>query len=81
MPQLGWLERPYLGSETSSCRKETVLGARTKLNEANVLSSLGAAEVLGFLTGSFTVFLIAGAVLIAAGLYAGDIRPGKGKSR
>jgi hypothetical protein len=81
MSQLGRLERPYLVLELPHAAKETVLGARTKLNEANVLSSLGAAGVLGFLTGSFTVFLIAGAVLIAAGLYAGDIRPGKGKSR
>jgi hypothetical protein len=57
------------------------LGARKKLNEFNVLSSLGAAGVLGILTGSWTVFLITGAILIAAGVYNGDIRPDKGKQR
>ena len=57
------------------------MGARKKLNEFNVLSSLGAAGVLGILTGSWTVFLITGAILIAAGVYNGDIRPDKGKQR
>jgi hypothetical protein len=57
------------------------LGARKKLNEFNVLSSLGAAGVLGILTGSWTVFLVAGALLIGAGLYNGDIRPDKGEQR
>jgi hypothetical protein len=78
---MGRLERLILVLKVPHAAKETVLGARTKLNEANVLGSLGAAGVLGFLTGSWAVFFVAGAVLIAAGVYGGDIRPGKGKSR
>jgi hypothetical protein len=57
------------------------VGARKKLNEVNVLGSLGAAGVAGILTGSWFVFLAASAVLIVAGIYSGDIRPDRNKRR
>ena len=57
------------------------MGARTKLNEVNVLGALAIAGLVGILTGSWTVFLVAGALLVAAGVYSGDIRPSKGRRR
>ena len=57
------------------------MGARTKLNEVNVLGSLAVAGAVGILTGSWTVFLVTGALLVAAGVYSGDIRPSKGRRR
>ena len=49
------------------------------MNEFNVLGSLGAAAVFGILTGSWMVFLVAGALMIAAGVCNGDIRTGRGR--
>jgi hypothetical protein len=57
------------------------MGARRKLNEAHVVGSLGLAGFLGFVTGSWLVFAMAGASLLAASLATGDIRPGKGRRK
>ena len=56
------------------------MGARHELNKIHVIGSLGLAGLLGLASGSFAVFVIAGAVLIASSVYAGEIR-GKGKRR
>jgi len=50
------------------------LGARTKINGSCVLGSLTIAGLIGGLTASWTIFAVAGAVLIATSVYAGDIR-------
>ncbi len=50
------------------------MSAKHKLNSANVLGALLIAGLLGGVTGSFGVFLIAVCALIVAGYHAGDIR-------
>ena len=50
------------------------MGARQKLNEAHIVGSLAVAGVLGLATGSWTVFVVTGAVLIGAAIYHEDIR-------
>ena len=57
------------------------MGARQKLNQAHVNGALIAAGVLGLVTGSWTVFIIAGAALIGAATYSGDIRTKPGNYR
>jgi len=57
-------------------RKEpNFMGARQKLNDAHVNGALIAAGVLGLMTGSWVIFIIAGAALIGAATCNGDIRP------
>ena len=51
------------------------MGARQKLNHAHVNGALIAAGVLGLVTGSWTIFIVAGAVLIGTAICGGDIRP------
>ena len=51
------------------------MGAREKLNEAYVIGSLFLAAVAGSIAGSWLVFIIAAAILLALNLHAGDIRP------
>ena len=48
--------------------------ARQRLNEANVIGSLIWGSLLGFVTGSWAVFIIASAVFIGAAVLGGDIR-------
>ena len=50
------------------------MGARQKLNGAYVNGALVVAAVLGLMTGSWTIFIFAGAVLIGIAIYDGDIR-------
>ena len=57
------------------------MGARHKLNKVHVIGSLGLAGLLGLATGSMAVFVVAGAVMIGAAIYTGDIRGGKGRRR
>jgi hypothetical protein len=75
------LAAPGLIVNLEHVAEENILGARKKLNEVNVFGSLGAAGILGILTSSWMVFVVAGAILVAAGVYSGDIRSGKGKRR
>jgi hypothetical protein len=56
------------------------MGARHELNKVHIIGSLGVAGILGLASGSWAVFVIAGAVLIGAAIYAGEIR-GKGGRR
>ena len=51
------------------------MGAREKLNEAYVIGSLFLAAVAGSIAGSWLVFIITAAILLALNLHAGDIRP------
>jgi hypothetical protein len=48
--------------------------ARKKLNELNVAGAVGAGGIVGLLTGSWIVFAVVSAVLIAAGIGSGNIR-------
>ena len=50
------------------------MGARQELNKVHVIGSLGAAGLLGLLTGSFAVFVVASAVMIGASVCTGGIR-------
>jgi hypothetical protein len=50
------------------------MGARNELNKVHVLGSLGAAGILGLLSGSMAVFVLASAVMIGAALCTGEIR-------
>jgi hypothetical protein len=56
------------------------MGARTDLNNVYVFGSLGVAGLLGLITGSVTVFVIASAVLIGTSIQTGGIR-GQGNGR
>ena len=53
------------------------MGARHELNKVHVLGGLGLAGLLGLGSGFWVVFAVAGAVLIGAAIYSGEIR-GKG---
>ena len=53
------------------------MNARKKLNRAAVNGCLLLAGVFGFLSGSWLVFGLALAVVIALSVYAGDMRPRK----
>lgn len=55
------------------------MDARQKLNSAFFNGSLLLAGAVGMLTQSWLVFGVALTVLLAANLYAGDIRPTKRK--
>ncbi len=50
------------------------MGAKQKLNSASFMGSFVLAGLLGLMTGSVGVFLLAGAALVMAGWVAGDIR-------
>ena len=50
------------------------MGAKRKLNAANFLGAVLVAGLIGGVTGSFLVFLIALVALVASGMHAGDIR-------
>ena len=50
------------------------MGAREKLNSFHILGAIGAAGLLGLATGSWTVAVIAGAVIVGLSLHKGEIR-------
>lgn len=52
------------------------MSARKKLNEAHFIAAAVMAAILEFIFKSLSVFLIAFAVLVAASLHSGAIRPG-----
>jgi hypothetical protein len=56
-------------------RESTMGNARTKLNVAYFNGSLLVASLFGLVAGSWAVFMAALAVLIACGVYGGEIRP------
>ena len=56
------------------------MGARTDLNNVYAFGSIGLAGVLGLVTSSFAVFVIASAVLIGVSIQTGGIR-GQGNGR
>ena len=50
------------------------MGDRKKLNSAYAVGSVNLASVVGMLSVSWTVFLLVLVLLLALGLYEGDIR-------
>jgi hypothetical protein len=50
------------------------MGAKQKLNSASFMGAFVFAGLLGLVTGSVAVFLLAAAALLVAGWVAGDIR-------
>lgn len=50
------------------------MGAKKKLNSANVVGALMVSALIGMLFGSWAIFAITSGVLVASGLYNGDIR-------
>ena len=50
------------------------MGARQKLNAAHIFGCIIIAAMFGGVTGSFVVFVIAAAVLIAGSIESGGIR-------
>ena len=50
------------------------MSAKHKLNAANLLGAAVVAGLIGGLAGSWAVFLVALAVLVASGLQSGEIR-------
>jgi len=56
------------------------MGARQKFNKHHVIGSFGVAAIVGGLAGSWTVFAVVAAVLIAGSVYSGEIR-GQGGRR
>ncbi len=55
------------------------MNARQKLNKHHIVGALGVAAIIGGLAGSWLVFAAVAAVLMASSIYAGEIRPDKGK--
>jgi len=53
--------------------------ARHKLNAAYFYGALLISGLIGLVSGSWKVFLIALAALVVASIYAGDIRPHSGR--
>ena len=53
------------------------MGARKDLNRHHVIGSLGLAGLIGLASGSWAVFAVVAATLIAGSVYVGEIRPGK----
>jgi hypothetical protein len=51
------------------------MGAREKLNKGYFVSSLLLAAVIGGLTQSFVVFVVALVILLVLSVHSGDIRP------
>jgi hypothetical protein len=50
------------------------MSAKRKLNSANFIGCLLVAGLLGLVTESFIVFVLAAVALVAAAYHAGDIR-------
>ena len=55
------------------------MSARHKLNTAYFQGAIVIAGVVGLATASWKIFFLALAVLMAGGLYGGDIRPRSGR--
>ncbi|MGO8745077.1 MAG: hypothetical protein ACLQNE_03720 [Thermoguttaceae bacterium] len=50
------------------------MGAREKLNTSHIVGAIGAAGLLGLVTGSWILAVLAGAVLVGAAIHSGDVR-------
>ena len=57
------------------------MSARHKLNTAYFQGAAVIAGVVGLGTASWKIFFLALAVLVAGGLYGGDIRPRSGRKQ
>ena len=57
------------------------MNARTKLNGSYVNGALIFAAIVGYLTGSWLVFLVVLILETAVALHSGDIRPSGNQSR
>lgn len=50
------------------------MGAREKLNTNHIIGALGTAGLLGLVTGSWLLAVLAGVVLVGAAIHSGDVR-------
>ena len=50
------------------------MGARTKLNTIAIYGSQAIAAIFGGMSGSWSVFAVVAALLLAGSIYAGEIR-------
>jgi len=50
------------------------VGAREKLNNNHIVGAVGVAGLLGLVTGSWLLAVLAGAVLVGAAIHSGDVR-------
>ena len=72
--------RPRFNGVRSLCpamRFKDTVSARHRLNSAAIHGALGAAALIGAVTGSWGVFWLASAVLVATSLHDGNIRLGR----
>ena len=50
------------------------MGAREKLNSHHIAGAIGAAGIIGLLTGSWLVAAVVGALAVGMAIHTGDIR-------
>lgn len=50
------------------------MGAREKLNNNHIVGAVSVAGVLGLVTGSWLLAVLAGAMLVGAAIHSGDVR-------
>ena len=50
------------------------MSARKKLNYTHITGAIGVAAIIGGLTGSWPVFFVTAAALLAGAVYTGDVR-------
>ena len=73
---MGWLKAgPW--STILAEQKEVLMSARTKLNAAVIHGAILVAALVGWVTSSWAIFLLATAVLIATAIHSGQIRMGR----
>lgn len=51
------------------------MGARQKLNKIHLAGDIALAAITGLLAGSWWMFLVGVAVMVALDLHTGDVRP------
>lgn len=57
------------------------MGARQKLNQLHINGSLGLAAIVGWLGGSWLLFIVTATLLLALGCYCCEIRLGRQSGR
>jgi len=65
----------------SNNMESSAMSARHKLNSASIQGAFIVAGIAGWAFGSWSVFLIAIAILLVCSMHSGDIRPNAGNRR